>query len=260
MSATSEPEPSSPLTKTRSFWALMSYAVALGALGAVAALLFMEVIGFGDNWYTDPTFGWFGGQWWWIAVTAAAGLLVGLLRRVTHLPDHTSGLIADLQDERVDPRPVPAIVVVSAVSLIGGASLGPEKALGSVGGGLGTWFSRRRQFSADDSQTTTLAGFGGAYGGLFSSTVIVVMMIMEIARPGGPRFTKALVSTIVSSSVSFGLYFAIAGTVFLDAYQVPQYAFQDWHLLAALPLGLFAAVVTTVLGLVVKLSTGLFGS
>ena len=55
MSATSEPEPSSPLTKTRSFWALMSYAVALGALGAVAALLFMGVIGFGDNWYTDPT-------------------------------------------------------------------------------------------------------------------------------------------------------------------------------------------------------------
>ena len=85
------------------------------------------------------------------------------------------------------------------------------------------------------------------------------MMIMEIARPGGPRFTTALVSTIVSSSVSFGLYFAIAGTVFLDAYQVPQYAFQDWHLLAAVPLGLFAAVVTAVLGLVVRLSTGLFG-
>ena len=237
----------------------MFYAVALGAFGAVAALLFMGVIGVGNNWYTDPDPGWFGGQWWWIGVTAAAGLLVGLLRRLTHLPDETSGLIADLQDERVDPRPVPAILAVSAVSLIGGASLGPEKALGSVGGGLGTWISRRRRFSAADSQNTTLAGFGGAYGGLFSSTVIVVMMIMEIARPGGPRFTRALVGTIVASSVSFGLYFAVAGTVFLDAYQVPPYEFQDWHLLAAVPLGLFAAVVTAVLGLVVKLSTGLFG-
>ncbi len=246
----SEPEPSPPPTQTRSFWALMGYAVALGVLGAVAALLFMGVIGFGDNWYADPNPGWFGGQWWWIAVTAAAGLLVGLLRRLTHLPDQTSGLIADLQDERVDPRPVPAIVAVSAVSLIGGASLGPEKALGSVGGGAGTWISRRRGLSADDSKTTTLAGFGGAYGGLFSSTVIVVMMIMEIARPGGRRFTTALVGTIVSSSVSFGLYFVIAGTVFLDAYQVPQYEYQDWQLLAAVPLGLFAAVVTAVLGLV----------
>ena len=46
-------------------------------------------------------------QWWWIAVTAGAGGLVGLLRRLTHLPDSTSGLIADLQDEHVDPARFP---------------------------------------------------------------------------------------------------------------------------------------------------------
>ena len=259
MTTMSQPEPSPVLTKTRSLWALVCYAVILGGAGAVAGLLFMGLIGYGDNWYTDPTPGWFGGRWWWIAVTATAGLLVGLLRRFTRLPDETSSLVTDLQDERVDPGPVPAIVAISAVSLIGGASLGPEKALGSVGGGLGTWMSQRRRLDQDDSKTTALAGFGGAYGGLFSSTVIVVMMIMEIARPGGHRFTRALVTTIVSSSVSFGIYFVVAGTVFLDAYQVPQYQFHDWHLLAAVPLGLFAAVVTAVLGLVVRLSTRLFG-
>ena len=93
----------------------------------------------------------------------------------------------------------------------------------------------------------TLAGFAGAYGGLFSSTVIVVMLILEVARPGGQRFAKALVAEIVASSVSFGIYFAIAGAVFLDAYQVPQYTFEDWQLLAGIPLGLFAAVVVTLL-------------
>ena len=53
VSAISEPEPSPVSTQTRSFWALMFYAVALGAFGAVAALLFMGVIGVGNNWYTD---------------------------------------------------------------------------------------------------------------------------------------------------------------------------------------------------------------
>ena len=133
---------------------------------------------------------------------------------------------------------------MAAVSLIGGAKLGPEKALGAVGGGAGSWLSQRRGLSTEDSKTTTFAGFGGAYGGLFSSTVIAVMMIMEIARPGGRRPTTALVGTIVSSSVSFGIFFAIAGAVFADAYPVPQYQYQDWQLLAAVPLGLFAAVVT----------------
>ena len=258
MSETSRAEDPPPLTQTRQFWVLLGYAVALGVLGALASLMFMGVIGFGDNWYVVANSGWFGGQWWWIAVTAAAGVVVGLLRRATRLPEHTPGLIADLQAGRVEPRLVPGIVAVSAVSLIGGASLGPEQALGSIGGGAGSWVSRRRRLGAEDSQVNTLAGFGGAYGGLFSSTVIVVMMIMEVARPGGRRFTKALVGAVVASSVSFAVYFAIAGAVFLDAYPVPHYQFEDWQLLAAVPLGLFAAVVTTLLGTFVKLSAMLF--
>ena len=259
MTATSRPPGPPPITQTRGFWILMGYAVVLGVLGAASALVFMGIIGFGDNWNVEANPGWFGGQWWWIAVTAGAGVLVGLLRLLTHLPDRTSGLIAELQDEHVDPRLVPGVVVVSAVSLIGGASLGPEKALGSIGGGAGTWISQRRGETTENSKTTTLAGFGGAYGGLFTSTVIVVMMIMEIARPGGRRFTTALAGAIVSSSVSFALYFVVAGAVFLDAYQVPKYQYHDWQLLAAVPLGLFAAVVTAVLGLVMRFSSVLFG-
>ena len=105
----------------------------------------------------------------------------------------------------------------------------------------------------------TLAGFAGAYGGLFSSTVIVVLLILEVARPGGRRFTKALAAEIVASSVSFGIYFAIAGAVFLDAYQVPSYTFEDWQLLAAIPLGLFAALVVTVLAGFMMGAARLFG-
>src|SRR5215469_12662979 len=73
------------------------------------------------------------------------------------------------------------------------------------------------------------------------------MLILEVARPGGQRFTKSLAAQIVASSVSFGIYFAIAGAVFLDFYQVPRYKFEDWQLAAAIPLGLFAAVVATLL-------------
>ena len=73
MTTASEPPAPPPITQTRGFWALIGYSIALGVFGAVAGLLFMGVIGFGDNWYADHDPGWFGGQWWWIAVTAAAG-------------------------------------------------------------------------------------------------------------------------------------------------------------------------------------------
>ena len=148
---------------------------------------------------------------------------------------------------------------MSAVSLIGGASLGPEKPLGSLGGGAGTWLSQRRGVNNEDAQLTTLSGFAGAYGGLFSVTLAVVALIMEIAHPSGNRYVKALLGTIVASSVSFGIYFAVAGSVFLDAYQVPPYQFESWQLLAGVPLGLIAAGLVTLLGVVVQLATGLFG-
>jgi H+/Cl- antiporter ClcA len=62
----------------------------------------------------------------------------------------------------------------------------------------------------------------------------------------------------VSSSISFGIYFTIAGAVFLDAYPVPTYAFESWHLLVGVALGLAAAVVITLLSLIVRISGGLF--
>ena len=236
-----------PVTQNREFWVLMGYAVALGVFGAVAGLVFMGVITFGGKWYSDSNPGWLGGHWWWVAVAAVAGALVGLLRRLSRLPHDVPGLLDDLQTEHVDASLVPGIAAVSAVSLIGGASLGPEKALGAMGGGMGGWLAQRRRLGKEGSQVNTLAGFAGAYGGLFSSTVIVVLLILEVARPGGQRLTKALAAEIVASSVSFGIYFAVAGAVFLDHYQVPSYQFEDWQLLAGVPLGLFAALVVTLL-------------
>jgi H+/Cl- antiporter ClcA len=259
MSAPTEPAPEVPVTQQREFWVLMGYAVTLGVFGAFAGLVFVGVITFGGKWYTDSDPGWFGGHWWWVAVTAAAGVVVGLLRRLTRLPEQIPGLFADLKSEHVDPGLVPGIAAVSAVSLIGGASLGPEKALGSMGGGAGSWIARRKALSNEDSQVNTLVGFAGAYGGLFSSTVIVVMLILEAARPGGQRFFKALVGGVVASSVSFGIYFAIAGAVFVDAYQVPPYSFDDWQLLAGIPLGLFAALLVTLLVAFTMLASRLFG-
>ena len=84
------------------------------------------------------------------------------------------------------------------------------------------------------------------------------MLILEVARPGGRRFTTSLAADITAGSVSFGIYFAIAGAVFLGAYPVPRYTFEDWQLLAGIPLGLFAALVTTLTTGSVTLASRLF--
>ena len=143
------------------------------------------------------------------------------------------------------------------MSLIGGASLARRRRWAPWAAGPAPGY-RRRALGREDSQVNTLVGFTGAYGGLFSSTVIVVMLIL---RPPALAATvlQGLCRGVVASSVSFGIYFAIAGAVFLDAYQVLPYNFEDWQLLAGIPLGLFAAFLVTLLVAFMTLASRLFG-
>jgi chloride channel protein, CIC family len=255
---TQPPAEAVPFTQRREFWILMAYAVVLGVIGALFALVFMGFVNVSNNWFSSDNSHWMGGSWWWVGVTAASGLLVGLLRMATRLPEKTSGLIDEMKEEYVDPRLVVGTVLVSAASLAGGASLGPEKALGSVGGGSGRWLARRQGMDLEDRKVSTMAGFAAAFGGLFSAPILVILLIIDAARPSGRQLPKVFIASMVSSSISFGVYVVIAGTVFLDVYRVPRYAFKDRYLLDGIWLGLLAAVVVALLGIAMKTSGALF--
>jgi H+/Cl- antiporter ClcA len=147
----------------------------------------------------------------------------------------------ELKDEHVEPATAPAAVAVSLVSLVGGASLGPEDALGKMGGALGTWVSDRRKLSEDARATNTLSGMAASYGGLLASPLLATLLVVEVARPKALRFADTLVASLLASAIAFAVYFPIAGSTFVGIYTLPAYKYEDWQLLAAVPLGLAAA-------------------
>src|SRR5262245_3500442 len=224
-----------PLARSPGFWSIVRYAAFFGVVLGFASLAFLALLEGGTKlWFTlpqDP--GWFEGSVWWIAVTAGAGLLVGVLRRAFRLPANLAGTLKELREQRVDPGTVPGAVVVSLVSLVGGASLGPEDALGKMGGGLGTWLSDRRKLGEETRGTNALSGMSAAYGGLLSSPILSTIFVREVARPKARSFADTLVASLLASTVAFAVYFPIAGSTFVGIYQVPSYAYEDWQLLAA---------------------------
>ena len=173
------------LDRSREFWTIVGYAIVFGVLLAIAALAFLGLLSGGTKlWFTLPKNpDWFSGSLWWVAVTAAAGVLVGVLRRVFRLPAKLPGTLKEIRDERVEPAAVLKAVAVSLVSLAGGASLGPEDALGKMGGGLGTWVSARRKLDESTSATNALSGISAAFGGLLSSPILATSLVAEVARP-----------------------------------------------------------------------------
>jgi len=236
----------------------MGYAALLGVVGVIAGLTFISVTNLGSQWYGEAGTGWFEGHPWWVLVAGGAGLLVGLLRRYLHMPDQVPGLIEDLRSERVDRKAVPSIVAVSAVSLIGGASLGPEVALGQMGGGSADLIASRRNLDEDETKALTLAGMAGAFGGLFSSPLLASFLVLEVSRTALGRFERAFFGSLVASSISFGITFAIAGSIFLGIYEVPSYEYLDWQLVAGVGLGLLAALLVVLLGVIGAVAKSLF--
>ena len=223
----------------------MRNAVVFGVVLAFAALAFLWMVDAGTNlWFTLPENpGWLDGNLWWVAVTAGAGVLVGCLRHFTRLPAKLPGTVKSLQEQRVEPSTVVQAVAVSVVSLAGGASLGPEDALGKLGGGLGTWVSERKKLDESARATNTLTGISGAYGGMLSSPILASILTLELARPKAQRFAETLFAGLLSASVAFAVYFPIAGSTFVGLYELPSFEYEDWQLLAAVPLGLVAAAL-----------------
>jgi H+/Cl- antiporter ClcA len=242
---------------------MMRDAALFGIVLAFGSLAFLGLLKGGGKWFTLPgNPGWFDGHLWWVAVTAGAGVLVGVLRRLLRFPAKVAGTVAEIKDPLgVKLATILPYIGISLVSLAGGASLGPEGALGKMGGGLGTWVSRRKKDSDDERATNALSGMAGAYGGLLGTPILATILIIEVATLNARRFAETLVACLLSSSIAFGIYYAIAGDTFMGSFKVPAYTYDDWHLLAAIPLGLVAAalglITLIVVGVVKKLTARL---
>ncbi len=251
------------LNKSPGFWMIMGYAALFGIVLAFGGLVFLGLLKGGtDLWFTLPKhLGWFDGSLWWVAVTAGAGVLVGILRHVLKVPLKIPGTVENLKAARVNPSHVLKVIAVSLVSLAGGASLGPEEALGTMGGGLGTWISQRRRLDEDIRATNTLSAMSAAYGGMLSSPILSTIMVVEMGRPNAKRIADTVIAALLSASVAFGLYYLIAGSTFVGLYALPAFKYEDWQLFAAIPLGLVAgalALITVVaIGLLAKLTAPL---
>lgn len=168
-----------------------------------------------------------------------------------------------------------------------GASVGPEAAMGNMGGALGTLLGDMRDQSDRRKAISAFAGMAGAMGALFPSPVLAVLLLHELSvtsRPGDPRFNAAVTSHVASfvegaedpkfaqhdymeqnclagiaACAGFVVFYGLAPYTYLDpaSVSVALYTFSDyheWHLLAAVGLGVFAGVI----GIVILVLLGLF--
>jgi chloride channel protein, CIC family len=183
-----------------------------------------------------------------VLVCAIGGLLVGLLVKL--FGDHNA-IFADLMLEfgktgRFDYRSAPGIVITAFVSLIAGASLGPEAPLADACGGMGTLLSDRLKLNERETRTMGFSGVSSMLAAFITSPFSGAILGMESAQggPGGLQtYFWVLFPSLLASAVATVVFVLLTGTFFETLYKFPAYSPRLADLLYAAPLGLIGGAV-----------------
>ena len=145
-----------------------------------------------------------------ILVATFGGLLVGLGLR--YLGErHSESLQDQMAAGRVPYRGLPGLMLVALVSLISGASLGPEAPLGHMGAGLGSWLAERRSYPPAKARVMSLAGISAAFGGFLGTPLSAAFMSMEFTRLLTMPIYTNLVAATVASIIGALIIFSFTG-------------------------------------------------
>jgi len=231
------------------YWGLLGRAALMGGVVGGFGLLFFGIVNLGTStiW---PDMGWepFSGDWTWVVILGGMGLIVGVLRRALRIPDHVVGGVAEVVKAEGDYRLAPRTLLVTAVTLISGASLGPSYAMLTAGGGLGDWMSSRWG-SADTRSAEILNGQAGGVGAVLTSPIAGGFLVLELGPIPRSRYYLMFTTTFVAALAGFAVFLPVAGRTFLDLYALPDYEFAASDLAVGAGLGLAASAVAIGLGL-----------
>jgi len=183
-----------------------------------------------------------------LLVCTLGGLLVGLLVKL--FGDH-EGVFAEVMREfgktgRFDYRNAPGIVITAFVSLISGASLGPEAPLADARGGIGTLMADRLKLDERETRTMGYSGVSGMLAAFITSPFGGALLGLESAQggPGGLQtYFWVLFPSLLASAVATVVFVWLSGTFFETLYKFPAYVPRLADLFYAAPLGLLGGLV-----------------
>jgi len=128
----------------------------------------------------------------WILVTCTGGILIGLLNNFPNAPrlGRAPTLMDDIRVLKSNPIQAPFIICSTFLSLVSGASVGPELGLCTIGSALGMIISGLTVKITNCPRTAqaslVLAGIGSALGTVCRSPLIAVLFVHEMSLVSRP--------------------------------------------------------------------------
>lgn len=239
------------------FRRLFVYSFAVGVLGGVSALAYTLITNAPIEWlFGEVVSGYWVGTWWWILLTAVGGGLVAFMRKRWGIPEKLPSAIELGKEAILVPKDVPKLVIISVISLVFGASLGPSYGIVLLGGGIGSWLFHKLKIAHNNKEIEreyTRTGMAGSLGSVFSDPLLGTLFTMELS-PSKLDQLASSIPRLIAATFGFLVFFGVTGSALQDSYLLPQYDFKNVHVIAGVALGVFAVITLLVMGLINKIA------
>ncbi len=239
-----------PQVSPKAYLRLMALVILLGLVSALVTFIFMALVHQGTSllWTEAAQALGIAPPLFTLLVCTFGGLLVGLL--VKFFGDH-SGIFFEVMREfgktgRFDYRNAPGIVITAFVSLLSGASLGPEAPLADACGGIGTLVSDKFKLDEQETRTMGYSGVSGMLAAFITNPFAGALLGMESSQggvAGMAMYFWVLFPSLLASAVSTVVFVWLSGSFFETLYKFPEYTPRMRDMIYAAPLGLLGAVV-----------------
>jgi H+/Cl- antiporter ClcA len=187
-------------------------------------------------------------------------LLVGLVQKYLRAPTVINGgALASMKgggEEKTDYTTFPGALLSSFFSLLSGASIGPEGALGALVQDITAWINEKLKVAEESKSGLSLAALASAYNGIIGSPLFTGVLATEF-QVGGKELGIAFLAWNLLAGVIGYFFFTLLGLpVFAQAIPfTPISTLTLVYALYAILLGLVGALLT----LLISVSFQVFG-
>lgn len=222
----------------------------LGVIGSIITVLFIETLEWLQTviWTTIPSQLNVSAEHslYVVACCTIGGVLVGL--SVKYLGNYPKNLVHEMKhfkkSKTFDYHHIPQTIINSLLSLGFGAALGPEAALTSIVGGLGTWISTKLKAVSSASEQIGLSGMSATVTALYGSPLAGAVANLEPQHTKRERLLLFIGGGCAAASAFLVFRLLLSGGTYFNMPTEP-YTLQG--------MDMFKAVVPALFGIVLAL-------
>jgi H+/Cl- antiporter ClcA len=237
------------------------HVVIVALLGAVAVLAWLlvfeaaeELIWENDVVSADP--------WLFPVICLPFSLVVGLLVKYRNAPtcldesmlDSLSGDVS-----RIDWRTLPVNVVMAWASLLSGAALGPEGAIGGIATKIAAFYGEKVRVPVEHRSQIVFSTLASAYNGLMASPLFTGVLGSELTKDPEAK-SRTLPANLIGGSIGYLVFFAVGSTGLQDLLHLaPPPPLSPFDLVLVGMFGLLGLLLAIISGALFRVAGALFG-